>query len=144
VGTRVPTTYVLASAFDKMVKWIQNGTPPPIAPVIAIQTFGNPSVPVRNSLGLAQGGIQLSQMVVPTRVNSGLNVGPGACNRWGYSQEIPAATVQTMYPDRFAYFVRVAQVDKANVIAGYILQVDMAANMARAAAGDVSGLYEGP
>jgi hypothetical protein len=45
---------------------------------------------VRQSVGarvqqsrLAQGGIQLSQMVVPTRINSGLNVGPGAYNRWG-------------------------------------------------------------
>ena len=81
VGTRVPTTFVLASAYDKMVKWIQNGTPPPTAPRITITTFGNPSIPLRNSLGLAQGGIQLSQMVVPTRINVGTNTGPGACNR---------------------------------------------------------------
>src|SRR5579862_6484759 len=103
VGTRVPTTFVLASAYDKMVKWIQNGTPPPTAPRITITTFGNPSIPLRNSLGLAQGGIQLSQMVVPTRINVGTNTGPGACNRWGYSVPIDPATLQAMYPSPVGY-----------------------------------------
>jgi len=140
-GTRTPTTYVLSSAFDKMVKWIQTGTRPPYAPPITIATG---STPVRNSLGLAQGGIQLSQMVVPTRINSGLNVGPGACNRWGYSLAMDPAVVQSMYPDPLAYFFKVAQVDKANVVAGYILQADMVANMTRAAQFDISGIYDGP
>ena len=143
VGTRVPTTFVLASAYDKMVKWIQNGTLPPTAPPITITTFGNPSVPLRNSLGLAQGGIQLAQMVYPTRINDGINVGPGACNRWGYSLPIDPATVQAMYPDPLAYFRGVAQVDKANVIAGYMLQVDMIADMVGAAQFNITGIYDG-
>jgi hypothetical protein len=143
VGTRVPTTFVLASAYDKMVKWIQNGTLPPTAPPITITTFGNPSVPLRNSLGLAQGGIQLAQMVYPTRINVGVNVGPGACNRWGYSLPIDPATIQTMYPNQFAYFVGVAQLDKANVIAGYMLQVDMIADMVGAAQFNITGIYDG-
>jgi hypothetical protein len=54
------------------------------------------------------------------------------------------ATLQTMYPDPLAYFRGVAAVDKANAMAGYILPVDMSADMARAAAGDISGLYDGP
>ena len=104
VGTRVPTTYVLASAYDKMVQWIQKGTQPPTAPRIQIQTFGSPSIPTRNSLGLAQGGIQLSQMVAPTRINSGTNTGPGACNRWGYSIPIDPAVLATLYPSHQAYY----------------------------------------
>ena len=142
VGTRTPTTFVLASAYDKMVKWIQNGTLPPTAPGITITSF-SPVVPLRNSLGLAQGGIQLSQMVVPTRINNGVNVGPGACNRWGYSLPIDPATLQAMYPDPLAYFFRVAQVDKANVISGYMLQDDMVADMISAVTGNVSGIYDG-
>ena len=146
VGTRVPTTYVLSSAYDKLVKWITNGTAPPHAePITIISAPGvSPAVPARNSLGLAQGGIQLSQMVTPTRMNSGLNSGPGACNRWGYSLPIAPATIQSMYPDKLAYFFKVAQVDKANVIAGFMLQADMVANMTRAAQFDITGLYEGP
>ena len=41
-------------------------------------------------------------------------------------------------------FFKVAQVDKANVIAGFMLQADMVANMTRAAQFDITGLYEGP
>ena len=85
----------------------------------------------------------MSQMVLPTRINSGLNVGPGACNRWGYSLPMDPATLQSMYPDPLAYFRGVAQVDKANVIGGYMLQADMAADMNSAAAGNISGIYDG-
>ena len=56
-------------------------------------------------------------------------VGAGACNRWGYSLPIDPAVVQSMYPDPLAYFFKVAQVDKANLIAGYILQADMVADI---------------
>jgi hypothetical protein len=131
VGTRVPTTYVLSSAYDKLVNWIRSGTLPPNAPYIQLVTT-SPIVPVRNSLGLAQGGIQLPEMVVPTRINSGINVGPGACNRWGYSLAMDPAVVQSMYPDRMQYFFRVAQAAKANVVAGFMLQPDMVAEMTRA------------
>ena len=48
-----------------------------------------------------------------------------------------------MYPDPLAYFRGVAQVDKANAIAGYILPVDMAADMTSAAQFNISGLYDG-
>jgi Alpha/beta hydrolase domain len=126
-----------------MVKWIQNGTPPPTAPRIAIATFGNPSIPVRNSLGLAQGGIQLSQMVLPTRINVGTNTGPGACNRWGYSAPIDPATLQAMYPDPVGYYGGVGMADKPNLISGYILLPDVAADLGNATAGNVSGLYDG-
>ena len=143
VGTRVPTTYVLASAYDKMVKWIQNGTPPPTAPRITITTFGNPSIPLRNSLGLAQGGIQLAQVVVPTRINSGTNTGPGACNRWGFSTPIDPATLQAMYPTLQSYYFAVGQVSKKNEMMGYILYPDMEADLLDAVSGNFTGLYDG-
>jgi hypothetical protein len=144
VGTRVPTTFVLASAYDKMVNWVQHGTLPPTAPRISIMTFANPSVPLRNSLGLAQGGIQLSQMLLPTRINSGVNTGPGACNRWGFSTPIDNATLQAMYPSLLInYAFGVAQADKANAINGYILIPDMIQDMSNAFAGNITGLYDG-
>ena len=144
VGTRVPTTYVLASAYDKMVNWIRNGTPPPTAPRITITTFGNPSIPLRNGLGLAQGGIQLAQVQVPTRINSGTNTGPGACNRWGFSTPIDPAMLQAMYPTPSAYYLALGRVDKQNLINGYILQPDAARDFADAYAGNISGIYDGP
>jgi len=145
VGTRVPTTFVLASAYDKMVKWISTGTAPANSPRITITSApgATPVVPLRDSSGLAQGGIRLAQIVYPTRINSGVNVGPGACNRWGFSLAIDPATIATMYPDPLAYYRGVAQVDKANTIAGYILPVDMYADMTSAAQFNITGLYDG-
>jgi len=137
VGTRVPTTYVLASAYDKMVKWIQTGTPPPTAPRIEIATFGNPSIPVRNALGLAQGGIQLSQMVAPTRINSGTNSGPGACNRWGFSTPIDPTVLHTLYPSHSAYYGTVVTTSKMNLLAGYILLPDLIQDMVDASTSTV-------
>ena len=136
VGTRVPTTYVLASAYDKMVNWVQHGTLPPTAPRITITSF-SPVTPLRNSLGLAQGGIQLSQMQLPTRINSGINVGPGACNRWGYSLPIDNATLAAMYPDRQAYVNAVARIDKMNVLQGYMLLPDLAQDFADSYAANI-------
>jgi Alpha/beta hydrolase domain len=108
---------------------VRTGTPPPTAPRILIATFGNPSIPVRNSLGLAQGGIQLSQMVVPTRINNGTNTGPGACNRWGYSIPIDPAVLHTLYPSHDVYFNAVNRASKLNAINGYILLPDMVQDM---------------
>jgi hypothetical protein len=116
VGTRVPTTYVLSSAFDKLVKWITTGTAPPHAEPITITSAQgvSPPVPLRNSLGLAQGGIQLSQTVVPTRINSGpQRSAPAPATDGGTRCRSLRQPSNRLYPDKLAYFYKVAQVDKA-------------------------------
>ncbi len=88
IGTRLPAYYIVGHAYDLLVRWITQGVPPPSAPRIQITTVGAPGTPsviARNSLGLALGGIQLSELAVPTALNVGVNSGPGACVRWGYS-----------------------------------------------------------
>lgn len=132
VGTRVPTTYVLASAFDKMVTWIDTGVAPPSAPLLElVPGTGSPRIAVRDALGIAQGGIRLAQVVAPTRINNGTNSGPGACVRWGYSTPIDQATLNTMYNNSFANFFNLAaRTSKQNVMAGYILPQDLALDLA--------------
>ncbi len=127
LGTRVPTTYVLASAYDLFVKWVAEGVPPPTAPKLQIATLGSPgvfSVIARNSLGLALGGIQLAQVAVPTAVNDGINSGPGACVRWGYYSPFDITQLDQLYPTHNGYVNQVTQVTKGNVKAGYILDAD--------------------
>jgi hypothetical protein len=127
LGTRVPTTYVLASAYDLFVRWVTEGVPPPTAPKLQIATFGSPgvfSVIARNSLGLALGGIQLAQVAVPTAVNDGINSGPGACVRWGYYAPFDVTKLDQLYPTHNGYVNQVTQVTKDNVKAGYILDAD--------------------
>lgn len=122
IGTRVPTQYVLASAYDKLVTWIAKGTPPPSAP--PIETTGSPPTIVRDDLGLALGGIRLSQLAVPTGYNSGFNVGPGACVRWGYFIPFDIPMLNQLYPNHGSYVSAVQQVTRSNLQNGYILKPD--------------------
>src|SRR5262249_50865905 len=78
VGTRAPIQFVIAAAFDGLVKWLEKRTPPPTALPITISSFGPPVVVSRNKLGLALGGIRLPQVAVPIAENNGTNTGQGA------------------------------------------------------------------
>jgi hypothetical protein len=123
IGTRVPTQYVLAAADDAMVRWITTGTPPPTAPRIEIASF-SPTVIARDSLGLALGGIRLSQLAVPTAYNVGFNTGPGACNRWGYYIPFDIPMLDQLYPSHNEYVKQVRDVTHDNLQSGFILSVD--------------------
>jgi hypothetical protein len=141
IGTRVPTHYVVGHAYDLMVNWI-NGTPPPSAPRIEITTFGSPGTPsviTRNSLGLALGGIQLSEQAIPTAVNVGVNSGPGACVRWGYSLPIDFATLETLYSSHAAYVAQVINANRTNVRSNFISAADARHSIVEAIYSDVGG-----
>jgi hypothetical protein len=142
IGTRVPTHYVVGHAYDLMVRWITNGTPPPSAPRIEITTFGAPgtsSVITRNSLGLALGGIQLSELAVPTAENVGVNSGPGACVRWGYSVPFDFATLQSLYTSHDSYIDQVISANRTDVRNGYISAADARRSIVKAIYTDVGG-----
>jgi len=154
IGTRVPTTYVVASAFDKLAVWAAGGKAPPSAPHLDI-TQVNPrpelSIVARTSDGLAKGGIQLSELAVPTQINVGLGqpanpdaakaggeaIGAGACVRWGSSLDMSVDRLNTLYPSHADYVAKVKKVTAANVKAGYILADDAAATVREAEASRV-------
>jgi hypothetical protein len=137
IGTNVPTQYVMASALDHLVLWVDDGTPPPSGPRIEIATFGNPSLAARDSLGLALGGIRLSELAVPIEYNVGTNTGPGACVRWGYSLPFAESLLAELYRNHGKYVSQVSQVNDANVDAGYILEVDSEISTSKAAQSDI-------
>ena len=62
--------------YDHTFKWVAYGIAPPSAPVITTATPTGSAV-VRDSLGLAQGGIRLSQHEVPLRINQRPEHRPG-------------------------------------------------------------------
>ena len=149
VGTRTPAGYVVGSAFDKLAVWAAGGKPPPSAPRLKItQVNQRPaqSVVARNSDMLAQGGIQLSEMAVPTQVNFGVGapadanaaaaggeaIGAGACVRWGYSVDMSVDTLNAKYPSHAAYVAAVTKVADQNVKDGYILPFDAATTIREA------------
>jgi len=154
IGTRVPASYVVASALDKLVVWAGGGRPPPGAPRLAVTKI-NPRPQaadvVRNADGLAQGGIQLSELRVPTQINVGDNapanpssaraggeaIGAGACTRWGYSVDMGIDQLDARYPSHAAYVAAVKKVADQNVRDGYILPFDADATVRRAQASRV-------
>ncbi len=148
IGTRVPTNHVVASALDKLAVWAAGGPPPPTAPrltMIQILQPPHPSVIARDRDGLAEGGIRLAALAVPTQFNVGISapahpdngpareaIGAGACVRWGYSTDMTIAQLNAHYPSHAAYVAEVRRVTGDNVRKGYILPVDAAATIREA------------
>jgi hypothetical protein len=141
IGTRVPVQYVVASAFDLLVKWVEKKTPPSSAPPLVTTSGqpspttgtaapgagrgrGNPITISRDANGLASGGIRLADVAVPTGLNVGTNTGPGACARWGYYKPFDVETLNKLYPTHAAYVSAVEKVTNENLRAGYILKAD--------------------
>jgi len=127
IGTLPPASAVVNAAVDHMVDWLKTGTQPPAAPYIKIAQLNTPptySVPARNALGLAEGGIQLPEVAVPTDLNVGVNAGPGACVRWGYHEPFSLDELNAVYGGYNGYVNKVVKSANANVAAGYIEQQD--------------------
>ena len=134
--SRVPVHHVTGAAYDHLVRWIERGTPPPTAEPIELAEDGTK---VRDELGLAQGGIRLSQVEVPTALNTGDNAGETFCRLFGTYIPFPEEQLDELYPRHMGYVLQVARVDKANLRAGYIVPADAWANLTEALRSDVGG-----
>jgi hypothetical protein len=117
--SHVPQHMVQSAVYDAMVQWIAYDVAPPTAEPIQLTNTTPPAV-VRDELGNALGGIRLSQHAVPTRVNSGVNTGPGFCFLDGSSVPLSDATLARLYPTADSYADQVVAVTLDNVEAGYI------------------------
>lgn len=63
------------AAIVHVQRWIEGGAPPPKQPLIAVA--GNPPAIVRDSHGIAKGGVRLPDVEVPMSCNTGYNAGTG-------------------------------------------------------------------
>jgi hypothetical protein len=129
--SHVPFHHVMNAAFDHLVRWVKDGTPPPSAPPIEL-TSVSPAVAARDARGNALGGIRQAEHAVPTAVNTGLNTGAGFCRLYGSHEPFDAATLATLYPTRAAYVDAVRRVTGQNLKARYILKTDADATIAAA------------
>ena len=133
--SRVPLSQVIESAYAHLARWVDGGAPPPSAPYLEFDGLTK----VRNELGLAQGGIQLSQVAVPTALNTGSNSGPSFCILLGTHRPFDEAQLDELYRNHGQYVSGVARSDDANVAAGYLLQADAEENQRAAAHSAVGG-----
>jgi hypothetical protein len=129
--SQVPFRYVFDAAYDHMVRWIKDGTPPPSAPPIEFSDATPPTI-VRDPNGIALGGIRLAEEAVPTAVNTGQNSGPAFCRLYGSHIEFDQDKLAALYPTHKAYFAAVKEITDKNLKAGYILKADADATIAAA------------
>ncbi len=131
--SRIPLYFVANAALDHMVNWVKYDIAPPVAPEIEIAQLGPPTVIARDGFGNALGGIRLSQLVVPTATNTGLNSGPGFCRLYGTFEPFDEATISTLYGNHGAYVNQVARDTYDNLLNGYIVPEDAAETIREAA-----------
>jgi len=135
--SHVPFYHVMNAAFDHLVRWVKDGTPPPSAPPIQTSEAGPPAVVVRDARGNGLGGIRLAEVAVPTAINSGQNSGPGFCRLYGSHYDFDAATLASLYPTHASYVAAVKKVTEDNLKVGYILKADADATIAEAEKSEV-------
>jgi len=132
--SRVPVHHVTAAAYGHLRTWVERGTPPPTAEPLVVNADGTKQ---RDEHGLALGGIRLSQVVVPTALNTGDNSGPSFCLLFGTHRPFDRETLDALYPNRGRYIAAVVTTDVHNVQSGYLLWPDALENLRDALASDI-------
>lgn len=130
--SRIPMHHVTAAAYDHLRRWVERGTPPPTARPLEFEPDG--VTKKRDALGLALGGIRLSQLAAPRALNTGDNSGETFCRLFGTHVPFDAATLARLYPERGDYVRQVVTADAANVRAGYLQPADARQNLVDAVA----------
>ena len=119
----VPFRDVMNAAFEHLVNWIRDETPPPIAPRLQLAQ-ALPSVEfARDRFGNVLGGIRLAEHAVPTAKNTGMNSGTGNrfCFLYGSHEVFSEAQLRSLYSSREEYVQSVTRVVQENLTDGYIL-----------------------
>jgi len=132
------TRYTFPTGVVAIDAWLRDGT----APTRAVPITVVDGKIVRDSLGLAIGGIKIPQVAVPTSTHGSPNGDRTTnliCYLQGYEVPFDAATVARLYPTHEAY---VAAIDAATadlLLRGFILPEDAEAEQLRAQQSSIGG-----
>jgi hypothetical protein len=97
---------VLAAVLASLETWVRDGTAPPKFPLVETSGQGGDIKVVRNSLGIAQGGIRTPIVDVPLAANIGDGTNsPDLCRVFGHIKTFDAATLAKLYPKGKAQYV---------------------------------------
>lgn len=132
--SRAPLHHVIAAAYGHLVRWAGDGVGPPSAPPLRFAPDGTKA---RDRLGLALGGIRLSQVEAPTALNTGDNAGETFCFLFGTHVPFERDVLRELYRTHGGYVSAVRRADTRNVRSGYLLRADAVANLREAVASDV-------
>jgi hypothetical protein len=128
--SQVPFYQVGNAAGDALVRWMTDGTPPPIGPPIEFAST-SPPVIARDALGLALGGIRLPDVEAPLALDTGSNSGPAFCLLFGTHIPFDDATLHELYPRRGDWISAFTQASRDAYRAGFIVKRDHRLNLQR-------------
>jgi Alpha/beta hydrolase domain len=135
-----PLHVVAKAALHDLKGWVAYDAAPPRAPRLDVVATPHVAI-VRNSDGIAEGGIRTPPVDVPVSVLSG-EPGPEPstiCLLSGSDTPLPAARIAHLYPSRAAYLKQFDRSADAAIKAGFVLPADRAALLAFAQPDRVSG-----
>jgi hypothetical protein len=128
----VPLLPIYDAALHHLVRWIDDGTLPPVQP--RIEFAGEPPEIVRDEHRIARGGIRLPQADVPIAHNSAIPAGADIFSVLNGSWEAFAPEkVRALYGDRATYLARFEEAARAAEKAGVLLERDVDALLTEAA-----------
>ncbi len=134
-----PQWYVVDTAMHDLARWAGGGRPPPRAPRIEV-TPGTPPTITRTGLGIAQGGIRLPQVEVPTAILSGEpGGGPGFCSLFGTTTPLDPAQLSSLYPTHREYVSAFTKATDRAQREGFVLPADAKTAKAEANRSTVGG-----
>lgn len=127
--------YVVNSALEHLIRWIEDGKEPPQAPRLEIASLSARTFTL-DRLGIAQGGIRSPWVDVPTAVLSGMGqTGAGFAPLFGTTTPFDAHRLAQLYPQgRGQYLAQFAAATERVIDAGFILAADQGEINALAAA----------
>jgi hypothetical protein len=123
--SHVPFRDVMNAAFEHLVRWIDEGTAPPVAPPLQVARWLPELEFARDEYGNVLGGIRLAEHAVPTARNTGMNSaaegGSRFCFLYGSHEPFDPQTLRRLYPSHAGYVESVRKVAEQNVADGFIL-----------------------
>lgn len=134
--SRVPLHHAIAAAYGHLVRWAERGVRPPSAPPLEFAPDGTKA---RDEFGLARGGIRLSQVGVPTALNTGDNSGETFCVLFGTHIPFDEGRLDRLYRSHAGYVSAVRRADTRNVLSGYLLPGDALRNFRKAVGSGIGG-----
>jgi hypothetical protein len=112
---------VNSAGLAHLQRWLTDGTPPPTQPRLVFE--GDPPRLKRDANGIAEGGIRLPQIAVPTATHTGVDA-DGVLQMFGTTTPFDNATLHRLYASPEDYARKFKAAADAAVAAGFLLPVD--------------------
>ena len=114
-----------------MARWVNGGAPPPSQPLIDFTAEGQV---IRDTHGIARGGIRMPQADAPVAMNSSIPVTNDFSSRLrGSNRPFDAATLDALYGDEATYLARFRTAAESAVKAGVLRPREVELQTAEAA-----------